>query len=137
MATWSRKHTLAAVVASLVVFSVVCVSVWRSVAQDERPPNPRQGAAAPAELVPLEDQERIVAALRGETGVEGGLVDGLSPVDAELPAGSGIDLQVQDATVDGDLARVPATVTGPLAGRWTVLLVRVEGRWRAYGTVQS
>lgn len=83
------------------------------------------------------DRTRIEAALVGAAGGAGGLVNGLTAEDAVLPEGSRVELDAAGASIDGDLARVPATVAGPLAGRWTVLLVRIDGSWRAYGSVRG
>jgi hypothetical protein len=55
---------------------------------------------------------------------------------AVLPPGSSLSVDTAHAVVDGPRARVPATVTGPLAGRWVLLLVREDGTWRVYGTVR-
>jgi hypothetical protein len=46
-----------------------------------------------------------------------------------------VQIESASMTVSGDSATVPATVTGgPAAGRWLLLLTRVDGRWLLYGT---
>jgi len=64
------------------------------------------------------------------------LAVGVEAKDAVLPPGSSLSVDIALAVVDGTRARVPAMVTGPLAGRWVLLLVRQEGTWRVYGSVR-
>ena len=83
------------------------------------------------------DGQRLMSALLGQATRPSDFLPGLTPQDAQLPAGSGLTLDVAQATVTGNLARVPATVTGSLAGDWSVLLARVDGTWRIYGTIRA
>ena len=94
-------------------------------------------AAAPAVPIRAEDGEQVTAALLGRGANTKVFVDGITAADAQLPAGSGLTLNLASATITGDTARVPAVVTGALAGDWTVLLVRIDGAWRVYGTVRA
>lgn len=99
--------------------------------------SPSQSAAPAVERLTSRDGERVTAALLGESTATETLMVGLRPEDAQLPPGSGLTLDLNRAIVDGNLARVPAVVTGPLAGSWTMLLTRIDGAWRVYGTVRS
>ena len=94
-------------------------------------------AAAGEGSVTRPDGRRLSSALLGQAMRPSDFLPGLTPQDAQLPAGSGLTLDVAHATVDGNLARVPATVTGSLAGDWSVLLARVDGTWRIYGTIRA
>lgn len=51
-----------------------------------------------------------------------------------LPKGSSLVIDRSKLVVAGDLASVPATVTGPEPGRWLLLLIRDGDHWAAYGT---
>lgn len=98
-------------------------------------------ASVPAAAAPvtMSDGQRITSALTGTPSATGVPVflAGIDPRQAQLPAGSHLSLDVEQAVVTGNTARVPATVTGPLAGPWTVLLERIDGTWRVYGAVKS
>lgn len=56
---------------------------------------------------------------------------------AMLPAGSRVTVDGADLRVTGSAATVPATVTGPRAGRWLLELVKVGGQWLLTGTVRA
>jgi hypothetical protein len=52
-----------------------------------------------------------------------------------LPAGTSVAIDASKMIVTGELATVPAIVTGgPAAGPWTLLLQNVDGQWLLYGT---
>jgi hypothetical protein len=114
---------------------------------DSAPAAPASSApapSAPASTAPVggsvskADGEQVTAVLLGKAVDTTRLMPGLRPEDAKLPLGSDLTLHVESATVDGNVARVPASVTGPLAGTWTVLLVRAtDGTWQVYGSVRA
>lgn len=56
---------------------------------------------------------------------------------AMLPAGDRITIDGAGLQVTGSAATVPATVTGPRAGRWLLELVNVGGQWLLTGTVRA
>ena len=51
-----------------------------------------------------------------------------------LPAGSTLKIDWGKLRMSGVLAEVPATVSGPQAGSWTLLLIWLSGQWDVYGT---
>ena len=53
-----------------------------------------------------------------------------------LPAGSSIKIDAGNALRYGDLASVPATVTGPRPGNFLLLLSKEGESWLMYGTEQ-
>jgi hypothetical protein len=52
---------------------------------------------------------------------------------ALLPAGSQLSIAAARMRVTGQIATVPATVTGPSPGGWLLLLINESGQWRVYG----
>ena len=51
-----------------------------------------------------------------------------------LPAGSKLKIDWSKLRMSGVLAEVPATVSGPQPGSWTLLLIWQNGQWGVYGT---
>ena len=127
----------------LTLGSVLCGACSSSKPEAQTSSNPAVPAtspeSAPPSTAPLspQDGERVTAALLGTQADTQNFVEGVTPDDAQLPAGSGLSLAVADAVFYGDTARVPATVTGSLAGDWIVLLIRVDNAWRIYGTTRA
>jgi hypothetical protein len=53
-----------------------------------------------------------------------------------LPAGSTVSINVEQLRVAGDVATVPADVSGTLPGHFLLLLERVHSQWLIYGTTK-
>lgn len=100
-------------------------------ALSDRPGSSRLSEAAASEiesaLVSQDPQE--VTSIFAEVVAEAYADDGVL-----LPAGSAVSVARNALQVDGSTATVPITVSGPEPGKWLLLLVKEDGRWRAYGT---
>jgi hypothetical protein len=80
-----------------------------------------------ASIDPAVEAKALTAALRTKSNLA---------AEPLLPAGSRVTIDAGKATRYGDVARVPATVTGPRPGRFMLLLIRAGGSWLLYGTEQ-
>lgn len=98
--------------------------------------------ASPSSVVPAAQVSAVVSALTATepTSVEPVLAPAvLSAFQkhpfALLPPGSKVVVDTAHITVAGESATVPVVVTGgAAAGKWTLLLEDVDGKWLLYGT---
>lgn len=110
-----------------------------SCSQSTQPQSNTGPNAQPAPTMPRAEAQRIEIGVLQPSQIGAGSVlasDVLLAADALtlLPDSSTITLDENRFSATGDLASVPATVSGPDPGQWLLLLVREDDNWQIYGT---
>jgi hypothetical protein len=132
----TRRWRLVAGIAGVVVLAGVAAGLAVGLSEPAGSP-----AAAPVRLAPSQQEhlEKAITApaVTSQAGAVAQEVRGqfLKQGQPLLPPGS--RLSISGATfhvVSARMATVNATVTGPQAGRWQLVLVREAGRWLLIGT---
>jgi hypothetical protein len=136
---------IAAVLVAAAVTAVIVVRV--NSGGDENSASDTQSPQSFSSPIPFTLPQADVAALESglvstDPAVEAKALSAALPTTVKLdtgpllPAGSHIAIDAGNATRFGDLVAVPATVTGPRPGQFSLLLTREGESWLLYGTEQ-
>ena len=140
-----RRVVLISIAAVLVAAAVAAVIVVLVSTSNDNPTADTSAASVTevAFTVPQADVDVLEAGLvSSDPAVEAKVLSAVLPTTVKLdtgpllPAGSHIAIDAGNATRFGDLVAVPATVTGPRPGQFSLLLTREGESWLLYGTEQ-
>jgi hypothetical protein len=133
---------IAAVLVAAAVTAVIVVLVSRS-SDNPAADTPAASVTEVPFTVPQADVDVLKAGLvSSDPAVEAKALATILQTKANLekepllPAGSSIKIDAGNALRYGDLASVPATVSGPRPGKFMLLLSKEGESWLMYGTEQ-